>query len=118
MSSSIITLGEKSNKLLYPLLASISHFLYEIGNLLLSKKANNSNGLGKHEFVLSWILFLSEASFCEKEKMIEDFNETMRILFSNKESIIGRILMFFGICGFNIFRMKTIHILSNTSSTD
>lgn len=53
MSSSIITLGEKSNKLLYPLLASISHFLYEIGNLLLSKKANNSNGLGKHEFVLS-----------------------------------------------------------------
>lgn len=61
MSSSIITLGEKSNKLLYPLLASISHFLYEIGNLLLSKKANNSNGLGKHEFVLSWILFLSEA---------------------------------------------------------
>lgn len=50
MSSSIITLGEKSNKLLYPLLASISHFLYEIGNLLLSKKANNSNGLGKHEF--------------------------------------------------------------------
>ena len=290
MSSSIITLGEKSNKLLYPLLASISHFLYEIGNLLLSKKANNSNGLGKHEFVLSWILFLSEAiiiflyfletklsklskncneqtnflfsfllillcfilhfllnivpiffsleftkndlldfiinilsmismsifsifilhykyyqhhfigvlivfigiiihalflssehlpntflnsiliiiiyvisslieviekylidiqyinpyliislqgiigvvvigilllifnnipcpkeaSFCEKEKMIEDFNETMRILFSNKESIIGIILMFFGICGFNIFRMKTIQIYSPT----
>ena len=60
-----------------------------------------------------------DSSFCDNETddktiMIEDCLSTIRLLFSYKEYIIGTILIFIGICGFNIFRMITIQIYSTT----
>ena len=52
---SVISLGEKSKTLLYPLLASLFHYVGTIGTKIWER-----NNFSKHQFFKTWIIYISE----------------------------------------------------------
>ena len=75
----IVSLGNNSWKLSYPLLGSLFHFLSSVGKAQLNKKINGIKGFAKHQFVFYWFMYLSQSLifvlYCIEKKKVSPLRD-------------------------------------------
>ena len=106
----IFSFGERSFKLLFPLLTGICHVLSIFGDKLLAPKETDEPSLGNHPFFFGWVMFLSESLiilfyFLEK-KQTNTFNNIIIVRKHQKWDLISFALI--ALCFFIDFSYNII----------